>query len=288
MASPSPALHRLDGIACLHDTLRLRNRSSTGSPSSPPGLKRCVSADTCTGADSKNAAAAQATAGKQANPDKAAVQHHAAAAAIGRPSSGAGADGLAGGQAEDPTGNTEGGAIGAGGDSDDETTKQASATKTFRGKLNALRPQARVLCKSCSGPNRGGQCRGGRSQAVRPRLRWCQDSDSHATMPSSDTRSSVVTTLHCSKRRYDSAVLRCVQVIDDSQLDVGIVHNGNLARVRSFMHKLRSGVKVKMGARRRLQMRHLGGHGLNAQGLCSSVLAAASCLLGTFRSRAQA
>ncbi len=287
MASPSPALHRLDGIACLHDTLRLRNRSSTGSPSSPPGLKRCVSADTCTGADSKNAAAAQATAGKQANPDKAAVQHHAAAAAIGRPSSGAGADGLAGGQAEDPTGNTEGGAIGAGGDSDDETTKQASATKTFRGKLNALRPQARVLCKSCSGPNRGGQCR-----VVGRRLSGlaCAGARIPTRMPQCPVviPAPVLSPL-CIAQSADMIPRCCgVQVIDDSQLDVGIVHNGNLARVRSFMHKLRSGVKVKMGARRRLQMRHLGGHGLNAQGLCSSVLAAASCRLGTFRSRAQA
>ena len=81
----------------------------------------------------------------------------------------------------------------------------------------------------------------------------------------------------CNESCHDSAVRRRVQVIDDSQLDVGIVHNGNLARVRSFMHKLRSGIKVKMGARTRLQARYLVGHGLDAQGLCSSVLDSASC-----------
>lgn len=39
------------------------------------------------------------------------------------------------------------------------------------------------------------------------------------------------------------------QVIEEIQLDTSIIYHGNQARVRSFMHKLRSGVNVKMGAR---------------------------------------
>ena len=37
------------------------------------------------------------------------------------------------------------------------------------------------------------------------------------------------------------------QVLDDRQLDTGIVHQGDMARVRSFMHKLRHQQPVHIG-----------------------------------------
>ena len=37
------------------------------------------------------------------------------------------------------------------------------------------------------------------------------------------------------------------QVLDERQLDTGIIHRGDLARTRSFMHKLVSGVPVHVG-----------------------------------------
>lgn len=37
------------------------------------------------------------------------------------------------------------------------------------------------------------------------------------------------------------------QVIGHRQVDVGIIHQGNLARLRSYVHKLREGVRTKMG-----------------------------------------
>lgn len=36
-------------------------------------------------------------------------------------------------------------------------------------------------------------------------------------------------------------------MIGHRQVDVGIVHQGNLARLRSYVHKLREGVPTKMG-----------------------------------------
>lgn len=36
------------------------------------------------------------------------------------------------------------------------------------------------------------------------------------------------------------------QIIDERQVDVGIVHQGNLARLRSYLHKLRAGVPTSM------------------------------------------
>lgn len=46
------------------------------------------------------------------------------------------------------------------------------------------------------------------------------------------------------------SLTHAVQVLDERQLDTGIIHHGDMARVRSFMHKLRHGQPVQIGAER--------------------------------------